>query len=95
MTDQRTLKKIIAEQREKIEKLENQIKMVKVVLEDYFFPKIFRDGRRGVRMCGQEPCGDCYTDRDICLQKHQLFERISIALDYQQQSDNSQVLNKG
>lgn len=85
MTDQRTLKKIIVEQREKIEKLENQIKTVEAVLEDYYFPQTFRDGRRGVRMCSKEPCADCYIDQDTCLQKHRLFERISIALNYQQE----------
>ena len=88
MTDQRTLKKIIVEQREKIEKLENQIKTVEAVLEDYYFPQTFRDGRRGVRdRCGKEPCADCYIDQDTCLQKHRLFERISIALNYQQEKD--------
>lgn len=96
MTDQRTLKKIIVEQKEKIEKLENQIKTVEAVLKDYYFPQIFRDGRRGVRdKCGKEPCAACYIDQDICLQKHRLFERISIALDYQQQSVNSKESHDG
>lgn len=86
MTDQRTLIKIILDQREKIEKLENQIKTVEAVLEDYYFPQTFRDGRRGVRdRCGKEPCADCYIDQDTCLQKHRLFERISIALNYHQE----------